>query len=68
MTNQYTTIEFCEKRSTDSQFKAVSPYNLGVLQNFKSILGDNIFLWLLPIRNIEGDGLFFEVRRELKED
>lgn len=37
--NQYTTIEFCEKRSKDGMFSQRSPYNLGTLENFKTILG-----------------------------
>lgn len=64
--NQYTTIEFCEKRKTDSQFRQQSPYSLGIFRNLKIILGPNPLLWLLPVRrNMEGDGLFFEVRPEL---
>ena len=66
--NQYTTIEYCEKRSTDSAFKVMSPYNLGVYRNFQSILGTNPLLWALPVRrNLEGEGLFFQVREELAE-
>ena len=31
------------------------------------MLGDNIFLWFFPIYpSLEGDGLFFEVKDELK--
>lgn len=64
--NQYTTIEFCEKRKSDPNFKVISPYNLGCYNNFKTILGDNPALWFIPMRvNIEGDGLFFEIRPEL---
>ena len=32
--NQYTTIEFCEKKGSDDQFKFKSPYDLGVYRNF----------------------------------
>ena len=64
--NQYTTIEFCEKRKTDSQFKVTSPYNLGLMKNLESILGTNPLLWAIPMRrNLRGEGLFFEVRSEL---
>ena len=66
--NQYTTIEFCEKRGSDEQFKAKSPYDLGTYRNFERILGSNIFLWFLPIRrNLRGRGLFFEVREDIKQ-
>lgn len=34
LSNQYTTIEYCEKRSNDSQFKQKSPYNRGCCANF----------------------------------
>ena len=68
VSNQYTTIEFCEKRNTDPQFKNKSPYNLGVYKNFQSILGSNPMLWALPVRrNLQGQGLFFEIRDDLKE-
>ena len=50
ISNQYTTIEFCEKRSNDPNFKIKSPYNLGVIRNFQTILGRNPLLWLVPIR------------------
>ena len=50
ITNQYTTIEFCEKRGNDEQFKQKSPYDLGAFRNFERILGSNIILWFLPIR------------------
>jgi hypothetical protein len=47
--NQYTTIEYCEKKSDgDSNFK-LSPYDLGKYRNLKSVLGNNILLWFIPI-------------------
>ena len=65
--NQFTTIEFCEKRGSDAQFKDKSPYDLGTLNNFKMILGPSIPMWFFPVkRNLEGEGLFFEIREELK--
>jgi hypothetical protein len=48
ISKQYTTIEFCEKRSDgESNFKT-SPYNRGILENLKSVFGPNPLLWLLP--------------------
>lgn len=46
---QWTTIEFCEKRSTDERVVKMSPYDLGTLRNFKTILGNNMLLWFIPI-------------------
>lgn len=45
---QYTTIEFCEKRTDgDSGFRT-SPYNRGFIANLKNVLGDNVLLWFVP--------------------
>ena len=47
--NQYTTIEFCEKRSEDDNtFHTRKPYNRGFCMNFRTILGYNPFFWLIP--------------------
>ena len=45
VTNQYTTIEFCEKRKKSEQFKEGSPYDRGCFRNFQAVLGRNILLW-----------------------
>lgn len=77
--NQYTTIEFIEKRGSqkkkDKNFQNKSPYDLGSLQNLKSVFGPNIFLWLLPVQpeitNIQaasGNGLFYDLRSDLKRE
>merc|ERR1719362_2679593 len=58
-----TTIEFCQKRTTAGGgglwllLEAESRYDLGVLQNIKSVAGENIFTWLLPIGKPSGNGL-----------
>jgi hypothetical protein len=49
---QYTTIEFCEKKSENEAVFRISPYNLGFYRNFKTVLGNNIFLWLVPCSKI----------------
>lgn len=50
---QYTTIEFCEKRTKeDSNFKT-SPYHRGILGNFKTVLGANILLWFIPMCKLD---------------
>jgi hypothetical protein len=48
ISKQYTTIEFCEKRTDPNSGFAISPYNKGPLQNFKSIMGQNILFWFVP--------------------
>ena len=46
---QYTTIEFCEKRSdNDSNFKT-SPYNRGAWENFTGVFGENPLFWFVPL-------------------
>lgn len=45
---QYTTIEFCEKRTENEQAFRISPYNRGCFNNFKTVLGNNVLLWLVP--------------------
>src|SRR5690606_20959974 len=74
---QYTTIEFCEKRSDGDSNFVISPYNIGCYNNLKTVLGNNILLWFVPFcktiysynfigPNHQGEGLMFEVRNELK--
>lgn len=46
--NQYTTIEFCEKKREDDQTFRISPYNRGRFNNLKNVLGSNILLWFVP--------------------
>ena len=68
ISNSYTTIEFCEKRGSSKLFRARSPYDLGVYSNFKSALGENPFIWFVPCgRNLEGEGLYFEIDPFIKE-
>lgn len=78
ITKQYTTIEYCEKRVEPNSNFATSPYNRGILKNFRSVFGNNVLFWFLPIckhhrqyheyivANTHGEGLMFEVRDELK--
>jgi hypothetical protein len=60
-----TTIEFCEKHMQKSKDGSpptpppVNVYDLGRASNIKNVLGDNPFLWLLPIGTPTGDGLSF---------
>lgn len=66
LSNQYTTIEWCEKRSKTEQFKEGSPYDRGCYNNFTSVLGNNILLWCcLCNRNLKGEGFKYEIREDL---
>lgn len=55
-----TTIEYCE-RKRDVQ-APTSPYDIGLIGNFRCVLGDNIMLWLLPIGAPHEGGLFWQRR------
>ena len=51
----YTTIEFCEKMSSQkshvaSIYKGGSPYNRGLCKNIMHLLGPCPLFWLLPVR------------------
>ncbi|VWU50630.1 palmitoyltransferase, putative [Hepatocystis sp. ex Piliocolobus tephrosceles] len=59
----YTTLEFCvipERRKWNM-------YDLGVEENFKNVLGNNILLWFFPIGEPKGDGLFFKTSGNFDE-
>mmetsp|Transcript_62442 Transcript_62442/g.115963 ORF Transcript_62442/g.115963 Transcript_62442/m.115963 type:complete len:366 (-) Transcript_62442:60-1157(-) len=58
MLKAMTTIEFCEK-SVKRSGSEKSTYDLGVLQNMKAVLGENMLLWLLPCSPPIGDGLSY---------
>jgi hypothetical protein len=49
ITKQYTTIEYCEKRVEPNSNFATSPYNRGIWKNFRSVFGNNVLFWFLPI-------------------
>lgn len=68
ISNQYTTIEFFEKRGNSDLFKTRSPYDVGIWRNFQNVLGDNLMLWFIPVnRSLAGGGLYFEVNNEVLE-
>jgi hypothetical protein len=57
MFNGMTTIEFCEK---SKRRNFVCPnYSKGFLGDIKTVLGDNVLLWLLPMSPPSGDGMTF---------
>ncbi|KAJ3417017.1 hypothetical protein HDV05_007499 [Chytridiales sp. JEL 0842] len=66
-----TTIESSENTKIDElvRRKKISsveryPYDLGVTENLKAVLGRRVWLWWLPQR-AEGDGIHFKVNPEL---
>lgn len=58
MLKAMTTIEFCEKSMKRSGYDA-NAYDRGPFGNMKAVLGDNVFLWLLPVSPPPGRGLSF---------
>ncbi|SBT76109.1 palmitoyltransferase DHHC10, putative [Plasmodium ovale] len=50
----YTTLEFCIRERNKRNM-----YDLGVEENFKQVMGENILFWLLPVGKPKGDGLFY---------
>jgi hypothetical protein len=58
MVRAMTTIEFCEKSRRPNFDTDV--YSQGVFANIQAALGDNVFLWFLPICAPTGDGLMFK--------
>lgn len=53
-----TTIEFCEK-STKKYGYNCSAYDRGPWRNFTAVLGENVWLWFLPLSMPIGNGLSF---------
>ena len=79
--NQYTTIEYCEKRKEGDENYEKSPYNVSYYRNLEQCLGSNILCWFIPVSkncftkliiiiigpDLVGDGMIFEIRSELKK-
>lgn len=61
MYNNYTTIEYCEKKRKLIPGYEKSPFKLrNTLDNFKEALGDNPVFWLLPFNYRKpGSGLYY---------
>jgi len=60
------TIEYCEKQlpGKKGQYEA-SIYDLGLLNNFKAILGPNVWLWFFPVSPPLGDGVDYVIESKL---
>lgn len=67
-----TTIESWEKDRVQSMCRrkilppCPFPYDLGLLRNFRSVLGGNFLLWLWPLYSADGDGINFETKAGFK--
>lgn len=51
-----TTIEFCILGPK----KKPNIYDLGIEENFKQVLGDDVLLWFFPVGKPKGNGLFYK--------
>eukprot|EP00929_Paragymnodinium_shiwhaense_P063702 TRINITY_DN31840_c0_g1_i2.p1 TRINITY_DN31840_c0_g1~~TRINITY_DN31840_c0_g1_i2.p1 ORF type:complete len:149 (-),score=16.64 TRINITY_DN31840_c0_g1_i2:94-540(-) len=56
-----TTIEFCERCTFYEDSSYISRYDVGVIENLRSVLGEDPLLWLLPLGSPPGDGLRWKV-------
>ncbi|CAG9322672.1 unnamed protein product [Blepharisma stoltei] len=65
ISNNYTTIEFCEKKKEITLESKISPYKLGLFDNFKEALGNEPLFWPFPFKYRDADdkGLYFKVNR-----
>ena len=62
LTNAMSNIEFWEQNDPkpDAEYKATPGlYDLGVYNNIKASLGDQMLLWLLPVNPPTGDGIHY---------
>mmetsp|Transcript_18863 Transcript_18863/g.18846 ORF Transcript_18863/g.18846 Transcript_18863/m.18846 type:complete len:81 (-) Transcript_18863:31-273(-) len=61
MIQNYTTIEYCEKKKQKVQEYKVSPFDKGAWNNLKEALGKNWYWWLVPFnyRDQDEKGLHF---------
>jgi hypothetical protein len=58
----YTTIELREKRGFpfDVDHKYVNVFDIGILENLRSVLGPNPMLWILPVQSVPSNsGIIF---------
>jgi len=59
MAKNMTTIEYCERRGGQGP-GARSIYDVGLLGNIESVMGENWYLWTLPLGRPPGDGVFWK--------
>ena len=54
-----TTIEQSEWRDDiDMGIESDNPFDMGWLNNVKQVLGDNVYLWMVP-QNVPHDGIHY---------
>lgn len=65
MWNNFSTIEFCEKKRAKSSNFDKSPYSQGAYNNFKENLGSNPLMWFLPFgyEKSKDSGIFFNTKK-----
>jgi hypothetical protein len=54
--NNYTTIEFCEKKRNGNKAYHVSPYRTSFCGSLENALGPYKCLWLIPVQTKPSDG------------
>ncbi|SOV15078.1 palmitoyltransferase, putative [Plasmodium sp. gorilla clade G2] len=57
----YTTLEFC----VTGQWEKGNIYDLGIEENFKQVLGDNVLFWIFPLGKPKGNGLFYKTADQM---
>jgi hypothetical protein len=62
-----TTIEFCEKSTKYSESKSFPKYSRSCCENVKSVLGDLPLFWLVPLSPPSGDGINFAKETKARE-
>ncbi|KAF4676102.1 Palmitoyltransferase zdhhc15 [Perkinsus chesapeaki] len=75
-----TTVEYCEKRrdiggesgsiskNIVSRMPERSPYDMGIIKNWQSVMGKNVITWFIPTRPRGlGKGLTFPINKEARE-
>ena len=63
--NNFTTIEFCEKKRGKVPNFEKSPYGNSAMSNFREALGNTPFLWFLPLDydKSSSSGLYFAIKQ-----
>mmetsp|Transcript_18242 Transcript_18242/g.58028 ORF Transcript_18242/g.58028 Transcript_18242/m.58028 type:complete len:262 (+) Transcript_18242:3-788(+) len=57
-----TTLEFCEQMGGKGGYTSL--YDVGMFENFRTVLGESIWLWFVPVGGPGGEGLFWPRSQE----
>eukprot|EP00811_Abedinium_folium_P033883 NODE_6814_length_1636_cov_3.587806.p1 GENE.NODE_6814_length_1636_cov_3.587806~~NODE_6814_length_1636_cov_3.587806.p1 ORF type:complete len:534 (-),score=100.37 NODE_6814_length_1636_cov_3.587806:33-1550(-) len=68
LSRNITTLEYCERMRNGEGIAVASAYDVGILANLRSVLGDSVWLWPLPIGSPPGDGCTWLGRDERAHD